>query len=164
AGVNGQPRGAFDPDKNNFGPRIGVAYQVSDKWVIRGGYGVSYLGQSATGATQGFSQTTNAVVSVGGLTPAVTLANAFALQPGGLLLAPIGSSQGAASFLGQGITVQYRDRPLPYSQQYSFDIQRELPGGILVEVAYVGNKTSKLPLLNSGLGAGGVPLNVIPAS
>jgi len=165
AGVNGQPRGTVNPDKNNFAPRIGIAFQPWDKWVVRGGYGLYYLGQSATGGTNGFSQTTNAVLSIdGNLTPAVNLANAFALQPGGLLLSPIGSSQGAASFLGQNLTVNYRDRPLPYSQQYSFDIQRELRGDALVEIAYVGNQTSKLPLLNSTLGGGGVNLNYIPLS
>ncbi len=48
AGVGGQPRGTVNPDKNNFAPRIGVAFQPWDKWVIRGGYGLYYLGQSAT--------------------------------------------------------------------------------------------------------------------
>jgi hypothetical protein len=165
ANLNGQPRGSFTPDKNNFAPRIGAAYRLGEKWVIRGGYGLYYLGQSATGANQGFSQTTTAVMSIdGNLTPAVTLANAFALQPGGQLLAPIGNTQGAGSFLGQVLNVNYRDRPLPYSQQYSFDIQRELPGNMLAEVAYVGNQTFKLPLLTNTLGSNGVPLNFIPAS
>ncbi len=146
AGVNGQPRGSFNPDRNNFAPRIGFAWRVREKWVVRGGYGLYYLGQNATGTNQGYSQRTNAVVSVDNLTPAVTLNNAFALQPGGQLLAPVGNSQGAASFLGQAMTANYLDRPLPYSHQYSFDIQRELPGNIVIEAAYVGNQSKKLPL------------------
>ena len=137
--------GSFKPDRNNFGPRVGVAYRLRDKWVVRGGYGLYYLGQNATGSNQGFSQRTNAIVSLDGLTPAVNLANAFAVQPGGQLLAAVGSSQGVASFLGQSLTVNWLDRPLPYSHQYSFDIQRELPGRILVETGYVGNQTRKLP-------------------
>ena len=58
----------------------------------------------------------------------------------------MGNSNGAASFLGQALTANYQDRPLPYSHQYSFDIQRELPGGVLVEAGYVGNLTRKLPI------------------
>jgi hypothetical protein len=157
ANVNGQPRGSFNPDKNNFAPRVGVAYRWRDKWVIRGGYGLYYLGQNAMGSNQGYSQRTNAVVSTdGGLTPAVNLTNAFALQPGGQLLAAVGNSQGAASFLGQSVTVNWLNRPMPYSHQYSFDIQRELPGNILVEAGYIGNQTRKLPLNN--LNANYVPV------
>jgi hypothetical protein len=156
ANVSGTPRGSFNPDKNNFAPRIGFAYRPADKWVIRGGYGLFYLGQSATGSNQGFSQRTNAVVTVDNLTPAVTLANPFANQVGGRLLAAVGSSQGPASFLGQGLGVNWQDRPLPYSHQYSIDIQRELGGGVLIEAAYVGNQTQKLPINSNA--------NYIPAN
>jgi hypothetical protein len=157
AGRDGQPRGSFDPDRNNFQPRVGAALRIRDKWVFRGGYGLYYLGQNESGSVQGFSRTTAATVSTdGGLRPAVTLANPFANLPGGRLLDPIGASLGASSFLGEGIPAQFFDRPLPYSHQYSVDIQRELPGNLLVEAGYVGNLSRKLPV--------GVPLNVLPAS
>src|SRR5262249_22026223 len=146
AGVNGQPRGSFNPDRNNFGPRVGFAYRITDKWVLRGGYGLSYLGQDQTGSNQGFSQTSNAITTVDDLKPSVSLSSPFALLPGGALLSPLGSSQGASSFLGQAVAAQWRDRPMPYSQQYSIDVQRELPRGLLVELGYVGNRSSKLPL------------------
>ncbi|MGH9723213.1 MAG: TonB-dependent receptor domain-containing protein, partial [Bryobacteraceae bacterium] len=150
ANSGGQPRGSFVPDKNNFAPRVGLAYRLRDKWVIRGGYGLYYLGQSATGSNQGYSQATTAVTTLDNLKPAVNLANAFTLRPGGQLLAAVGNSEGAASFLGQALTVNWQERPLPYSHQYSFDIQRELPGGVLVEAGYVGNQTRKLPITANG--------------
>lgn len=157
AGVGGQPRGAFDPDRNNFQPRIGAAYRIGAKWVVRGGYGLYYLGQNEIGAPQGFSRRTNAIMSTdGNLTPAVNLTNAFANQPGGQLLSAIGSSQGASSFLGESVTVNYLNRPLPYSHQYSFDIERELPGNMVAEVAYVGNQTRRLPISAN--------LNVLPVN
>ncbi|MBK5292661.1 MAG: TonB-dependent receptor, partial [Acidobacteriia bacterium] len=157
AGRDGQPRGAFLPDRNNWQPRIGAAYRIGTKWVVRGGYGLYYLGQNEIGAQQGFSQPTSGIASTdGGLRPAVSLSNPFTNQAGGRLLDAIGASQGAASFLGQGVTVNYLNRPLPYSQQYSFDIERELPGNMVAEVAYVGNLTRNLPL--------NAPLNVVPAN
>lgn len=156
AGRDGQPRGAFTPDRNNWQPRIGAAYRIGSKWVVRGGYGLYYLGQNEIGPATGFSQPTSVIASVdGGLTPAVNLSNPFANQAGGRLLEAVGASQGAASFLGQGITANFLNRPLPYSHQYSFDIERELPWNMVAEVAYVGNLTRKLPM--------NVGLNVVPA-
>jgi hypothetical protein len=156
AGVNDVTRRSFAPDRNNFAPRIGAAYRLREKWVVRGGYGLYYLGENATGSNQGFSQQSTAVVTTDNLRPAVNLSNAFALLPGGRLLSPIGNSQGAASFLGQNVTVNWQNRPLPHSHQYSIDVQRELPTGILIEAGYVGNLTRQLPLAAN---ANFVPVN-----
>ena len=156
AGIDGQPRGAFRPDRNNFQPRVGLAWRVADHWVVRGGYGLYYLGQNESGSSLGFSQRTDAVVSTdGNLRPAVNLTNAFINQPGQMLLQPVGPSQGAASFLGQNFPVNYFNRTLPYSHQYSIDVQRELPGNMLAEIGYVGNQTRGLPVNEK--------LNVLPA-
>jgi hypothetical protein len=158
AGADGSARQAFNRDLNNFQPRVGVAWNFREKWVLRGGYGLYFLGQNAAGPDAGFSAQTSVVASTdGGLTPAVTLSNPFPanLFPTGLLQ-PIGSSQGLSTFLGQGIAAQYLDRTIPYSQQFSFGFQRLLPGKFLADVSYVGNLTSGLPI-----GAG---LNFIPLS
>jgi hypothetical protein len=53
--------------------------------------------------------------------------------------------------------VNYFNRPLPFSHQFSFDIQRELPGNLLAEIGYVGNITRRLPV-------GGVNLNAVPSN
>jgi hypothetical protein len=44
AGSSGEQRLAFQPDRNNFQPRIGFAYRLAGRWVLRGGYGLYYLG------------------------------------------------------------------------------------------------------------------------
>lgn len=156
ANYNGAPRGSFNPDRNNFQPRVGAAYSLTSKTVIRGGFGLYYMGQNEQGSLQGFSQSTPVITTVDNLTPVVNMSNPFANYPNGRLLDAVGNSRGAASFIGQGITVNYLDRPLPYSYQYSFDIERELPGGLLAEAAYVGNTTRRLPV--------NVSANFLPAN
>src|SRR5215469_14215912 len=125
AGTDGDNRFAFLPDRKHIEPRFGVAWSFASKWVMRGGYGLSYLGQNANGPNTGFSQTTTLIASTdGGNNPAVSLSDPFpgSLFPTGLLQ-PIGSSKGLATNLGQSISAQYLARPLPYSQQYSLGIQ-----------------------------------------
>ncbi len=157
AGTSGVERLAFDRDLNNWQPRAGIAWQFADKWVLRAGYGLNYLGQNANGPDTGFSRRSDLVDSTDGrLTPAVSLSDPFPTQlfPTGLLL-PIGSSQGLATNLGLAVSAQYLERALPSTHQFSFGFQRSLPGGWLADASYVGNITRKLPV--------GVGLNFIPA-
>lgn len=164
AGTSGVDRLAFNRDSNNFQPRIGLAWSVTPKWVIRGGYGLFMLGQNATGPDTGFSRRTDLIASTdNNLTPAVTLSDPFprSLFPIGLLQ-PIGNSQGLATNLGLGVSAQYLDRPLPYSHQFSFGIQHSLPGGWVTDASYAGNLTKKLPVgTNLNFLAGDV-LNSLP--
>lgn len=162
AGTSGDARYAFNPHKLNFQPRLGVAYSLSPKFVLRGGWALSYLGQNSNGPQTGYSQSTPLVSSLdGGLTPAVSLSDPFpsSIYPNGLLK-PIGNSQGLATNLGQGISFQYLNRPLPYSQQYSAGFQYDLPvpGKWLVDVSYVGNQTQHLPV---SLGLNFIPSNIL---
>jgi hypothetical protein len=143
--VNGLSRGHRDAEWTNWQPRLGFAWQVRPRTVVRGGYGISYL--PTTGIyvgldANGFSLNTPLVSSVdGGFTPNETLMNLF---PNGRL-APIGSSQGAQSLLGQGIAGNLRDIRRGYSQQWGLTIQKELQGNWLVEAGYMGNRGVHLP-------------------
>ena len=85
-------------------------------------------------------------------------ANPYIGLPNGKLLDPIGSSLGASSFLGEGVSGFRRTRGIPASHQYSFDIQRELPLNTLFEVGYSGNTARHLPL------TGAIGVNYMPAS
>ena len=114
---------AFEPKRANWQPRVGVAYRMLDNLVFRGGYGLSYLGQSANGQSYGYSRTTSLVSSTNGdLTPASlverSLSNKLVLRAGSYC-SLIGNTQGMATNLGQSISAQYLDPPLPYSHQYS---------------------------------------------
>jgi hypothetical protein len=144
AGVNGNPRGYWDPRKSNYQPRIGLAYQLDPKTVLRAGYGmfIGPIGTYYTNTIQtGFSQTTPIQASLdGGLSYLATLSNPF---PTGLIAAP-GASQGLATNLGQQLDMYDQSRKNPYAQRWSFGFQRELPKQFLIESSYVGNKSVRL--------------------
>jgi len=144
-GVNGLSRGHRNAEFTNFQPRLGFAWQVIPKTVIRGGYSITYLPTSGiyVGLDRtGFTLSTPLVSSLdGGFTPNETLADPF---PNGKL-APIGNSQGALSLLGQSIAGNLRDIRRGYSQQWGLSLQHELRGSWLVEAGYIGNHGVHLP-------------------
>jgi hypothetical protein len=136
-----------NPYPNKWGPRFGFAYRLGSKTVVRGGYGLFWAPQFAIGApiaTVGYNQATQYIATTNSfVTPANSLANPF---PGGVLQ-PAGMSAGAATGNGQGsISLVDPNARSPYVQQYSFDIQREIPFGVALEVGYVGSKSSHLTL------------------
>ncbi len=140
ADVGGLPRTLWERDANNFMPRIGFAYNLAKKTVLRGGYGVffGFLGTRRGDVVQsGYSQRTNLIPSLdGGLTFVATIANPF---PNGIQEPP-GSSLGPMTFLGQDVTF-FNTQPLaPYMQRWQLSIQRELPHRIVADVGYVGNR------------------------
>ncbi len=144
AGVGGNPRGIFNSSFGNFGPRLGVAYQLDTHTVLRGGYALIY-GQTFNdpGNAPGFTQTTNMVTSIQAGVPANTLDNPF---PTGILQ-PAGSSQGLLTALGQ--SYQFADPAggaPPLVHQLSFEIQRQLPGDLLVSAGYVGSRSDRIPV------------------
>ena len=144
AGVNGEPRGLYETPKNNLMPRVGATFKVDEKTVLRGGYGVFYgfLGQRRGDViTIGFSSTTSMVPSLNnGLTFIETLSNPFV----GGIQQPQGASQGIETFLGQSITFFDPEPESPRMQRWQIGIQRELPGQVVLEASYVGNKGTQI--------------------
>ena len=131
----------FNRDLNNWGPRVGASYRLFNNTVIRGGFGTNYSVTFQTGGNTGYSASTGYVSSNdAGLTPANGLANPF---PGGVLV-PTGSSLGLSTQLGQGFTFADPDRTIPKVYNYSLAIQQQLPGQLLLEVAFAGNYATQL--------------------
>jgi hypothetical protein len=144
AGRNGVPERAFATDTNNFGPRIGFAYQldISGRTVLRGGTGIFYgptvsntIGDTAA---LGFSTAASFVVAQ------ATTQSAFRLRDGfpaysrpdlnaGLGAVPVGTRPNTA--------VSYFDphQVAPTSYQANLDLQRDLGNGLVVEVGYISN-------------------------
>lgn len=130
------------PDKNNFAPRIGLAYTPhfwnrftgGDKTVIRAGYGIFYdglftniLDNTAGGSPNGVSQLKTSSVGRGFGNATGELAN---LQPA---LSPFSSVSTIVSNLVN-----------PLTHQWNLDIQRSLPGGFVATAAYVGTRGEHL--------------------
>lgn len=140
-GVDGNPRTQFRRDLNNLAPRIGLAYQVDSKTVVRAGYG-HFFGpsrQAAQGTVGpfGFRVEYLWVTTVdGGLTPFNTLKNPY---PEGFRDVP-GPADGLLTQAGSTLQAFLQDSPSPWNIMWNFTVQRELPGGWLLETAYVGNR------------------------
>jgi len=143
-GGSGTKTSLWGADRNNFAPRIGIAWQWNSKTVIRSGYGIFYdvLGVDRNDVNQGgFNQPTNLIPTLdNGQTYVATLSNPF---PNGVDAAP-GASGGLTTFLGRGVTFFNEQPRNPYNQRWSFSIQRQLPFGVVVDAAYVGNRAAKL--------------------
>jgi len=140
-------RAIWNGDKNNFQPRLGVAYQINEKTVLRGGWAVYMVPFIIDGVNQpGFSQATNIVPTLdGGLTFRANLADPF---PDGVVNPP-GASLGLATFIGRGIGFRPLDRKNGLSQRWEVGVQRELPGQWLIEIAYIGNRGYDLAVDNN---------------
>jgi hypothetical protein len=143
-GANGNPRGYWKPAKGNFMPRIGIAYQLDTKTVLRGGYGIfiNPLGTIYTNTEPaGFSLATPIQASLdNGLTYIATNANPF---PAGLVQ-PAGAAGGLMTNIGQTVNGFPDSRKNAYAQRWSMGFQRQLPGQFLVEASYVGNRGTRL--------------------
>jgi outer membrane receptor protein involved in Fe transport len=144
-GVGGLPRGHRNGEWTDWQPRLGLAWQLRPRTVVRTGYGISFLpttGSVVTWDRTGFALNTPMLASVdGGFTPNETLANPF--QQG--IVEASGSTLGARTGLGLGVGGNLRSLKRGYSQQWNFNVQQELPGRWVVELGYMGNRGVSLP-------------------
>ena len=132
-----------------FNPRIGFAYRLTDKTVIRSGYGIFYLPNDIAWNTAPHNLFINTVsqawvttVNNAGVTPLNTFSNPF---PSGIIY-PEGRNQAWINEQANGPSGPYATNPPSYSQEWNFNIQRELPDGTLLDFAYAGSKGTHLPM------------------
>jgi len=157
AGVNGNKETQGNPEKVKFSPRVGVVYSLSSKTVVRGGYGIfwapyNYPIPSTSAANYGqvgYTQNTNVAQTVP--TPTISLTNPF---PGGTI-APYANTRGVLSGVGQDISFVDQNSKSPRVQQWSADVQRELPGAMAINLQYLGSRGNHLSLG----GSNDIPVN-----
>jgi hypothetical protein len=121
-------------DYKQFAPRAGVAYSLDSKTVIRAGAGTFYSNLITEGGMQSMEINPPNNIRTGfttnkALPPTLILSNGFAANA--LSLANASNVQ-LISYDRKGVT--------PTDYQWNFNIQRQLPGGILLEAGYYGNK------------------------
>ncbi len=149
AGYGGLGRSPFYGEKNNFLPRIGMAYKLWKDAVLRAGYGIYYdsIGVNRTIAVQtGYSQTTPIQATIdNGVRYVATNADPF---PNGLLPAK-GAAGGLSTNLGQAATFFDPNLKHAYSQRWSASLQQMLPGQFLFEGAYVANRGTRVSITRS---------------
>jgi hypothetical protein len=139
AGQNGAKETTGNPPAIKFSPRVGIAYSMSPKTVVRGGYGL-FWAPWAYGANNsvGYSATTNMAQPTN--IPAINIVDPF---PSGLI--PIsGNSRGLLSGVSSDVSFVDPNKTAPYVHQYSIDVQRELVGNLSGSVAYIGSTGRRL--------------------
>lgn len=128
-----------NPDRNNFAPRLGFAWQVTDKTVVRGGGGLFYggvgyyaVGQT-TAASPPFFLSINFPTASTAAVSSVVLSTGFpadALSP--------------TRAVNPAVGAQLRNYPFPTVYQGNLSIERELFGGFVGTIGYVTNSTTHL--------------------
>jgi outer membrane receptor protein involved in Fe transport len=141
-----------DAQSLNFAPRLGFAYRLTDRQVIRAGYGISYwTGRFGfTGGTLSTQFPTIYNVQQGN-TGDFQVDGSFNTLPV-VQFVDIPSNGHINPAPNQGFFVVPSRNRLPYVQNYNFTYQRELGGGISFDIGYVGNLGRQLPY-NRGLNA-----------
>lgn len=131
-----------DNDLNNFAPRVGLAWRATQKTVLRAGAGIIYARADALQTQWArFQNQSPDFIEIGfgtidRINPRLTLSGGFPE-----VTLPAAEIPGPNSV---GIDAPNRYLPTQYSQQWFFDIQRELPFDTLITLGYNGNGTRKM--------------------
>ncbi len=132
AKTEGLGRALMKSDYNNFAPRIGLAWTVSNKTVVRAAYGIFYNStfvQELQDMRKFWPFTVQQVFTPnGGLTPDLSI---------------VDSGPSFSNTAAIGGWPQNPENRTPYSQQWNFTIQRQILDDLSFEIAYVGNANKK---------------------
>jgi hypothetical protein len=140
-------RALVHPDYKDYGPRLGLAYSIDSKTVIRSGYGISYTffnrpgsAQEGINAPQALFGVLSQTIPAGGPVPAtfLTTLNSFSTNI---------ASPSAFNPAVTNVVYTPPDSKWPSIQNWFFSVQRQLPKDTVLEVAYNGNHSLRLPII-----------------
>ena len=132
--------------KDNFGPRLGIVYRLTDKTILSSGFGLVWI--EMAGITTPFTTPTFPFLQTVSQRALDTISPAFLLQ-NGPSVAPIGPTPTAG--LGQGVFSVDGTLGSGYVQQWNASVQRELTPNTTLEVAYVGSKITHVGIPDTNL-------------
>jgi hypothetical protein len=161
ANTNGAPRNLF---KNELMwlPRLGVAYQLNDKTVVRGGFGIFFdtINVLNFGLNQfGYSRATSSIITTDfGQTwnfPAAAnpgngnspLLDPFPVRADGARFdTPTRNALGSMAYAGRGFDYTGFDQPHARQQRWRLGFQRQLGSNMVVDVAYAGSYSDRISI------------------
>jgi hypothetical protein len=149
-------RSLINPDRNNFAPRIGVAYSINPKTVIRSAYGISYIHFNRMGGENLLAYNGPTIVTVTiNQTPSRGLCSANQDPTTCFRTMQQGYPENLATpqnFDPKTARVNYipRDFRTPYVQGWHLTVQRQLGHDMLLDVAYVGHEAHDFGRLQPG--------------
>ena len=143
-GINGS---TIHNDMNNFMPRVGIAYRVSDKWVIRTGAGLYFDQRTGQIAQQGFQNSpgytsVNIDCSVAGSGCSLKSPDNFTFVDPGYSATKLAFPTSPTQAINYAAIE--RNTKTDNAWQWNYTVQRQLPGDMIVEAAYVGTKATHL--------------------
>jgi hypothetical protein len=164
-GLGGTSRQLQNPAKLDFDPRVGIAYRLNEKTVIHAGAGIFHhpaaAWQQYPSAAGAIRTSTSVDAQANGVSPIAGYQLGSPFPTG--LPTPQGNAAGLGIDLGDSLEAPLRKQNIPYQENWSFDIQRTLPGAFVVTAAYAGNEgvhlmvneqLNQLPVSDEALGSG----------
>jgi len=143
-------RALVNPDRNNFAPRLGFAYQPLQKTVVRGGYGIGYIHFNRL-ASAGLLATNYPIVTRATVTQSLVRdANGAVVQcTGDNFVGCFRTTQsGYPPNLPNNVVLYVpQDTPAGYIQTWHLSVQQKLSERLMVDMGYVGNHAIKLSML-----------------
>jgi hypothetical protein len=146
-------RALVKPDRNNWAPRFGLAYNIMKKTVIRTGYGVSYIHFNRMGGENMLSYNGPTVVTTTidqvptNPTCAADQAAPTCFRTTMMGYVPAMVTADRFSTLTSRVNYTPADNRTGYVQSWHFTIQHEIRRDLVFDVAYVGNRGVKLMIL-----------------
>jgi hypothetical protein len=143
-------------DRNNWAPRLGLAYQLSAKTVLRTGAGIFY-GEPNSLSTDGANYRSGAPRSQDVSIQQNLETTNFLVRNGFPAFSNTTISRGIEVFVFPNL------RPNLYAAQWYMDLQRTLPGEVLLTVGYIGTKSTHLSM-NRNINLPLTPSATVPAN
>jgi hypothetical protein len=133
-------------EKNNFGPRLGLAYRVTDRTLVSTGYAMVWI--EMAGITTPFTTPSFPFLQTVTQRALDTVNPAFLLRSGPNVT-PLEPTPAAG--LGQGVFGVDGTLGSGYVQQWNASVQRELTSNISIEVSYVGSKITHVGIPDTNI-------------